>query len=73
MTDEIRYYDCGDCPLYGGCARVCARARELREPEPARRARDLFEAADLASAARQPGPEVGGVSPASGSDRRIAS
>ncbi len=72
MTAEIRYYDCGDCPLYGGCARVCARSQERREPASARRPRDLFEAADLA-AAIQPGPELGGVAPASGSDRRNTS
>jgi hypothetical protein len=73
MSDDIRYFDCGDCPLYGGCARVCARSQERQEPTPARRPRDLFEAAVLATAATQSGPELGGVVPASGSDRRITS
>jgi hypothetical protein len=72
MSTEIPYYDCGDCPLYGGCARVCARSQERHEPVPAQRTRDLFEAADLAAAACS-APQSGSAPPASGSDRRITS
>lgn len=73
MSDDIRYFDCGDCPLYGGCARVCAHALARHEPVPAHRARDLFEAADLAAAAACPAPQPGLAPPASGSDGRITS
>jgi hypothetical protein len=73
MSTSIQYFDCGDCPLYGGCARVCAHALDRNRPVPTHRARDLFEAADLAAAAACPAPQPGSAPPASGSDERIAS
>lgn len=73
MSTDIRYFDCGDCPLYGGCARICAHALARHEPAPTHRAGDLFEAADLAAAAARPTPQPGSAPPASGSDGRTTS
>ncbi|WP_408903511.1 hypothetical protein [Methylobacterium radiotolerans] len=73
MSDDIRYFDCGDCPLYGGCARVCAHALARPEPVSAHRARDLFEAAELVAAAERPTPQPGSPPPAYGFDERITS
>lgn len=47
MTGAVQSYDCGDCPLYGGCLRVCARSLERERPPAVRPLRDLFEAAEL--------------------------
>lgn len=47
MSTEIQSYDCGDCPLYGGCLRVCARSLERQRPPVVRPPDDLFEAAEL--------------------------
>ncbi|MGU3588649.1 hypothetical protein [Methylobacterium brachiatum] len=73
MNDDIRYFDCGDCPLYGGCVRVCAHALAPHEPVPAHRARDLFEAADLAAAAACPAPQPSWAPTASDTDRGTTS
>lgn len=47
MSTEIQSYDCGDCPLYGGCLLVCARSLASARPPVVRPLRDLFEAAEL--------------------------
>ena len=54
MSKQMQTFDCGDCPLYGGCLNICARSLRSEAPKPP--ARDLFEAAggDLAPRSWRP-------------------
>lgn len=47
MNAQMPCFDCGDCPLYGGCLNVCARS--LWKEVPKEPAKDLFEAAAVGS------------------------
>lgn len=63
MSAAPQSYDCGDCPLYGGCLRVCARSQERATPPIVRPLRDLFEAAErdgLGSCRGSDAPSTGG-------------